>query len=85
MANRPSNPGSLHHAPRLNPITAILIGVICIPAGLVIKGGIGGGLVGGGIVSLLTGLWDILRIKMGLVSESSEKPSEPSNRDESTH
>jgi hypothetical protein len=80
MTDQSSDPGFLHRPPKLHPFAAFAIGAVCIPAGLVIKGGIGGALVGGGIGSVLMGLWDTFRIKRGLVNRQTEESSDPSNR-----
>ena len=79
MTEKRSDPGFLHRPPKLHPISALIIGGVCIPAGLMIQGGIGGALIGGGIGSLLTGLWDAFRIIAGLVHKPSEESSDPLN------
>jgi hypothetical protein len=67
MTQEPSDPGFLHRQPKIHPLTALSIGIICIPLGLWLQGGLGGGLIGGGIASILMGLWDTIRIKTGMV------------------
>lgn len=75
MTEKHTDPGWLHRPPKLHPIAAFIIGFVCIPAGMVIQGGIGGGLVGGGIASLLMGLWDTFRLKLGMVHKPREEVS----------
>lgn len=67
VTEKHSDPRWLHRPPKLRPIAAVMIGFICIPAGMMIQGSIGGALVGAGIGSLLMGLWDTFRLKVGMV------------------
>src|SRR5215472_16094796 len=53
--SRPSRP------PKIKPHVAILVGLVLIPLGFSIKGALGGGLVGGGVGAILTGLWEFAR------------------------
>ena len=53
----------LSRPPKMSPPVAILLGVLFIPLGFVLKGGIGGGLVGGGIGAILMGIWDFSRLR----------------------
>lgn len=53
----------LTRPPKLSPSVAIMLGLVCIPLGFVLKGGIGGGLIGGGTGAILMGLWDFSRLR----------------------
>jgi hypothetical protein len=77
MIEKRSFPAFIHRPPRVHPIAALVMGFVCVPAGLMIQGAIGGGLIGGGIGCLLMGLWDIFRLKMGLVHKRSEESLDP--------
>jgi hypothetical protein len=52
----------LTRPPKLPPAAAVTLGVVCIPLGFVIKGPIGGGLIGGGVGAILMGVWDFARL-----------------------
>jgi hypothetical protein len=81
MTNEGSDPGFLRRPPKMHPITAFTLAIVCIPVGCMIQGSIGGGLIGGGIGSLLMALWDTFRLTAGLVAKPSEQSqsSEPTN------
>ena len=49
--------------PKIAPPIALALGAVCIPLGLIVQGGIGGGLVGGGVGLILMGLWDSARLR----------------------
>ena len=53
----------LSRPPKLAPLVSLVIGIVWIPLGLIIKGTIGGGLVGGGIGFLLMAGWDFSRLR----------------------
>jgi hypothetical protein len=80
MTTESSDPGPLHRPPKLHPVAAFAIGIVCIPLGLAIRGAIGGGLVGGGIASILMGLWDTIRIMTGMVHKPKDKSADSCGR-----
>jgi len=53
----------LSRPPKLSPPVAIVLGVFCIPLGFILKGSVGGALVGGGIGAILMGVWDFSRLR----------------------
>ena len=83
MPAQRSDPGFLHRPPKLHPLTSFLIGVVCLPLGMELKGSLGGGLVGAGIGAILMGLWDTVRLKAGLVHTPIQIPPE-GKKDENT-
>jgi hypothetical protein len=63
------NVGFLHQPPKIHPLASLMLGLICIPAGVAIQGGVGGALIGAGIVAILMAVWDSFRMWMGWVQK----------------
>jgi len=59
----------LRRPPTLSPMTSIGLGLTCVVAGWVIKGALGGALVGAGVGCVLFGAWDGFRLAVGLVDD----------------
>ena len=58
------NESFLTRPPKVRPSIALLLGVVCIPLGIMIKGAIGGALVGGGIGAIMMAAWDAFRLRI---------------------
>ncbi|HQR09420.1 MAG TPA: hypothetical protein PLN21_21540 [Gemmatales bacterium] len=54
----------LGREPKIQPIVALILGVLFIPLGYVMQGAIGGGFEGAGIALIIMSLWDFIRLRL---------------------